>query len=257
MAENDQIQTSDVRSFTDCRTAMTAALMRFLLTLRFDLPRTNQPFGFKKALGDWATFSDRSLSPASLPVAAVLPDNPIYDADSFTPRADERSWTGGDPTELRRDGTKRFPNGDGTGVGKLLFTISEMVVPFVVLVRARSKPERRAIVHRMEQVFLEDGTQPDGTYINPRTALEELESQPTRYGRILTLPLYFNRKARFTLMSQQLLDSETTSMENRWMAQFEIQGHAKTGVVRCARAMSPRVSLILDGTEVARSGPDE
>ena len=53
---------SDVRSFTDLRTAMTAALMRFLLDLRFDLPRTDKPFGIKRVLGDWATFSDRAPS---------------------------------------------------------------------------------------------------------------------------------------------------------------------------------------------------
>jgi hypothetical protein len=246
------------RKTRDARSAMAEALRDYVKRQTFSLPKTTQAFQFAAVYENWASFSDTaSTSGGKLPAAAVLPDRPIYDNSSMTPRMLEESWSGGDPS-LCRDGRKLYPNGDGSGDGFALVTLAELTVPFVLLVRASSNPMRKAIVSKLEDLFLEDGTLlPDVASLNPKIPVSspetlDAEVNPVRYGRLIEVPSYYSRKARFTLQSQQLLDTETAAIENRWLAQFEIEGQIQVCVLRRVRAMKPRVQIVADGIEESR-----
>ena len=70
------------------------------------------------------------------------------------------------------------------------------------------------------------------------------------------MPAYYGRKVRFTLQAVQLLDSEVNAVENRWLANLEIEGHAQVCVLRRVRAMKPRVELVADDEQEIRGlGP--
>lgn len=252
-----------LKKTTDCRSAMAETLRDYVAGLEFSAPRTTKKFRMEAVFDTWSDFSQRAMSAGGkLPAAAALPDRPVYEDSSFGPRSIEDTWSGGDPNLLKADGvTKRFPIGTGNGDGFILVEVAQMMVPFVLVVRAKNKPQRKAIVSILEESFIEAGTHldtqggrtPDVSLIN-RNAQPEVDRQPIRYGRLLGMPQYFNRKARFTLQSQQLLDSESTSSENRWLAQFEITGHAQVCAVRRVVGMNPRVEIVVDDLTDNRAG---
>lgn len=244
----------DVRSYpykhlTDARSAMAETLAEYVEGLTFTLPRSGQSFKFAAVYDRWATFNDRAMSAGGkLPAATILPDRPVYGDNGLTPRALEDTWSGGDPTECGPDGRPKYPIGDGSGDGFVLFTHSELLVPFVLTFRAKTEPQRSAIVRRLEAAFIEDGSLLDPTSVNPAFDLDEL-AEPIRYGRLLEVRKYFSRKARFTLEAQQLLDAEASAGENRWLGQLEMTGHMQICVLRRVRAMKPKVCVVVDGTE--------
>jgi hypothetical protein len=241
----------------DARSAVSDRLAEYLSEIEFTLPKSGQAFKFKSVYGTWADFRERATSGGGLlPAAAVLPDRPIYEPSALTPRALEETWSGGDPAELDERGCQLYPFGDGSGDGHVLVTHSEIVVPFVVVYRAQSAPQRKAIAKRLEEVFLEDGTLIDPSSLNPDVPrVPELTATPVRYGRVLEVPDYYCRKARFTLHAQQLLDTEQTARENRWIGQCEIEGHMQVCVLRRGRAMNVRARLEVDGTTADRTSP--
>ena len=212
------LQDYPLKATTDSRSAMSERLAEFIGELEFTAPRSNQAFKLRAVYDTWADFSQRAMSAGGLlPAAAVLPDRPVYEGSSLTPRSIDDTWSGGDPEECGSGGRKKFPIGDGSGDGYCLFTHSEIVVPFVVVFRAKTKPQRKAIAKRLEEVFIEDGAvKPDKSTLTPLIPVPEATAQLVRYGRLLEVPKYYNRKARFTLDAQQLLDSETAARENRW-----------------------------------------
>lgn len=229
---------------------MARELARFVAKLRFTMPKSTEEFGFAKVYSSWASFNARALSgDGPVPAAAVLPDRPIYDANGMVPSMIESTWSGGDPNLIDDQCRRLYPIGDGTGRGFALFTTAELVVPFVIIFRARSEPERSAIVRVMETAFVEDGSIiPDIATLNPLFVPDEAE-HPIRYGRVLTMRDYYDRKVRLTIDAQQLLDSESSVGENRWMAQFEISGQAQVCVVRRVLGMNPKLKFsTVDGT---------
>lgn len=244
-----------LKATTDARSAMAERLAQFVAELDFTAPRSTQVFNLRAVYDTWATFTDRAMSGGGLlPAAAVLPDRPVYEGGGLTPNPIDETWSGGDPTECWPDGRRKYPIGDGTGDGFVLYTHSEIVVPFVLVFRAKTKPQRKAIAKRLEEVFIEDGAvKPDKSLLNQNIPVPEATAQPVRYGRLLEVPKYYNRKARFTLKSQQLLDSESAAIQNRWLAQFELEGHMQVCVLRRVRAMKPRVQVVVDGTTANRA----
>lgn len=245
----DSIDAYPLKGRRDVRSAMARAMAEFVARLRFTEPKEKEPFGFARVYADWASFNDRALSgDGPLPAAAVLPDRPVYEANGFVPSMIESTWSGGDPLLVDDRGRQLYPIGDGSGRGFALFTIAEMVVPFVLIFRARSKPQRSAIVRILETSMVEDGSVvPDPSTLNPILVTDEME-RPIRYGRLLTMDDYYGRKVRISLQSQQLLDSESGAGENRWMAQFEIAAQAQVCVVRRILGMNPQFKLTVGGT---------
>lgn len=236
------------RCLTDARSAMADALSAYVRTLTFTLPRSGQAFKFLAVYDTWTDFNQRAMSGGGkLPAAAILPDRPTYGDSGLTPRAIEETWSGGDPTECR-NGKPTYPIGDGTGDGFCLFTHSELMVPFVLTFRAKTRPQREAIVRRLEQSFVEDGSLLDPSMVNPAFDLDGM-AEPIRYGRLLSVPRYYDRKARFTLEAAQLLDAEASAGENRWLGQIELMGEMQVCVLRRVRAMRPRVCVVVDGVE--------
>lgn len=243
-----------LKATKDARSAMAEGLARELATLKATLPRSGTPTKFAAIYDTWATFMQRAMSAGGkLPAATVLPDRPLYDASSLTPRALEETWSGGDPDTLDHYGNQMYPIGDGSGDGYVLYTIAELVVPFVVVFRTVTRSQRQAFVKRIEENFVEDGgIKPDPASL-PKIPVPDADRAPVRYGRLVELPSYYNRKARFTLQAQQLLDTESSAGENRWLAQFEFQGHVQVCVLRRGRAMRTRVQTVVDGTTENRA----
>jgi len=245
-----------LKATLDARSAMVKALAEYLGEMTFTLPRTTQPFRFGAVHRRWADFNARA-SLAKLPALAVLPDNPRMEAAALGPRAIEDTWGGGDPNELTDLGCRRYPIGDGSGIGPVLHEVSQLTVPLVLVVRAKTEAQRSAIVRGFEAgAFVEDGSLPSPSTLNPQIPIPpelDVKVQPTRYGRVLEVPTYFNRRARFTLDGHQILDSAVTVGENRWIAQFEVTAHMPVCVVRVARAMSTRVELLVDGAPAPRA----
>lgn len=225
---------------TDLRSAMAETLAVYINGLSFSFPRGTKTFRFAEVYDTWSTFQNTATSAGGkLPAAAVLPGKAVYDDSSLTARMLEETWSGAVP-----------PIGDGSGDGFALFTGSEMVVPFVVVIRAVTIPSRKAILSAFEDAFIEDDSSgrdlngvPQSTW--PPDAADE--SRPQRYGKLLTLPAYYRRRARFTLQSIELLDASDLAMSNRWMAQAEITAEAQHCLVRQVRAMRPRVRLVVGG----------
>lgn len=218
----------------DLRSAMAGALARYMAELTFTFPATKTPTKLAAVYEEWATFETRAIIPGGpLPAAVVLPDKALADDDAFTPRILEETWTG---APLNDDGSQVVEGGigDGSGDGFALWVVAEKVVPFLVVARAKSRPQRQAIVSMMEDAFIRAGDA-DG----PRT--------PT-YGIVLTMPDYYERAVRFTFESHELLTSESSAKENRWLVQFALTAEAKQCVVRRAVAMDARVQLVVDGT---------
>lgn len=245
-----------LRRTTDARSALSGGLRGLLEGLRFSLPRTTESFGFAAVYAQWASFSDSASSGGGkIPAAAVLPDKSSYDGASLTPRLLEETWSGGDPTLLDSAGRPLYPLGDGTGDGYALASVAELSVSHVVLVRALSRSQRKAIVVGIEEALVEDGTLlPDSSSLSELFPLAspDAATHPVRYGRVVELPAYYGRRARYTLLSQQLLDSESLAAENRWLAQFEVRAEVRVCVRRRVRAMKPRVSLVVGGREENR-----
>lgn len=224
----------------DLRSAMAKELARYLETLAYTFPATRTPRKLAAVYDEWASFEQRALSAGgALPAAAVLPDRALPDADAFVPRLLEETWTGGDPFALDVDGSKQFPAGTGKGDGYALFAVAEKVVPFLVLVRAVSKPQRQAIISVFEDSFHDLGADP-------------LKHGALRWGKVLVLSDYYSRPCRYTLGGHQLLDSTGPAKENRWLVQFEILGEAKQCAVARVPAMDVRVQTVVDGEAATR-----
>lgn len=244
-----------LKATMDARSAMVKGLAFELARVKATLPRSGREFSFRAIYDTWASFEQRAMSAGGkLPAAAVLPDRPVYEASSLTPRAIEETWSGGDPAERDANGNQLYPIGDATGVGLVLYEVAEMMVPIVLLVRAQTKAQRKAFVKRLEEVFVEDGALlPDPSTLSKDVPVLDARYHPIRYGRLVELPDYYNRKARFTLQAQQLLDTTSSAMENRWLAQFELIGHVQVCALRLARAMSPRIQIVVNGTTENRA----
>jgi hypothetical protein len=244
-----------LKALTDSRSAMAAGLAKEVAGLKATVPRSGTEVALRAVYDTWSSFEQRAMSSGGLlPAAAVLPDRPVYEPSSLTPRALEDTWSGGDPNELLDDGvTKRYPIGDGSGDGFVLYSIAEMMCPFVLVLRAQTKAQRKAFAKRLEEHFVEDGSLLDPSTLSRDVPIPDAQHEPIRYGRRVELANYYNRTARFTLMAQQILDNEASARENRWLAQFELTGHVQVCVLRRGRAMSPRVQFVVNGTTENRA----
>lgn len=233
-----------LRKTEDCRSAVVTALAEFLEALTFDSPAvtSSAAFRFVSVHRRWADFESKA-GRGSLPVAAVLPDRPSYDDATLTPKMLEGTWTGGPMIE----GTL----GRGIINGAALFKVAELVVPVVLVVRAASEGQRRAIVSVLEDAFVQDGAMLDQATIHQAHRIPETPV-PERVGMVLTMRSYYNRPVRFTMASAELLDSAQSAQENRWLAQFELQAEAPVCVLRRVRAMSPRVEIVEGGVPLTR-----
>jgi hypothetical protein len=196
------------------RDAMATTLRDYINTLQFSLPASTEPKGFAEVYRSWAKFESRALTAVGkLPAATVLPGELTYPPDYLTPRMDADSW--------HRDSE------DGELYSIWMLKAAE--APFLVVARATSDIQRDAINLAFEDAFSETGT----------PGAEDF----SREGKLLTMDSYFGRKARFTLLSQQNLDSEATARENRWLAQFEILGHSDIARKVKTPRFKPRVRL--------------
>ena len=256
-----------LKGLTDSRTAMAERLRDFVLGLEFRLPKTNTPFKFVKVYEEWAEFRDRATSGGGqLPAAAILPDRPIPEEAAFGPRIIESTWSGGDPELLDDQGLQKFPIGNVTGDGFALFEIAQRTATFLLIYRTKTRSQRRAIQKVLEEAFVEDGSEIDPSRVDPNVPPSEVAQppippgrvpdvfmNPVRYGRLLKVPRYFDRKARFTLISgPEPLDTEASVQENRWLGQVEVTGHIQICTLRRVPAMSARVELVVDGTTESR-----
>lgn len=239
-----------LRATKDSRQALGQGLSDIVSSVRATFPKSNKPIGFKAVYDTWAQFNDRAMSSGGkVPAAAILPDRPEYEASSLTPHIIDCTWSGGDPCERDQYGRIRYPIGDGSGDGFALFKTSEIIVPFVLVFRAISPAQRTAFMKRFEEIFNEDGALlPDPSTLNPNLPVFDEEFHPVRYGRIITLEKYYQRKARFTLIAQQTLDTESTAEENRYVGQIELRGETSVCVLRRIRAMRPRIQVVVNGT---------
>ncbi len=256
-----------LKGLTDSRTAMAESLRDFVSLLPFSLPKTGTPFRFARVYEEWAEFRDRAMSAGGrLPAAAILPDRPVPEAASFGPRLIENTWSGGDPNLLKSNGTPRFPLGDGSGDGFALFEVAQRRAIFLLLYRAKTRNQRRAIHKTLEEAFIEDGALlPDPSTLNPDVEttgpkppvpipqVPDAFVQPVRYGRLLTVRRYFDRKARFTILSgPEPLDADSSVLENRWLGQIEVEGIIQVCALRRLRGMSVRVELVVDDLAESR-----
>lgn len=242
-----------LKSTTDAATAMLDALAAFVREVEFTLPASTTAFKFQSVSTEWADFASR----AAPPCAAVLGDRPIYGAAQLVPEIVERSWAGGDPTLCDSDtGEQLYPLGDGSGDGPALFKLAEVELQIVIAVRARTKPQRSAILRRLEQIFCEDGSLVDPTTLDPALpADEEVERHhPTRFGKLLECPGHYSQPARFSLLSVQRSDSRESSEESRWAALLEIRGEMSVCALRRVRGMKTIVKVEIDGEAVGTEG---
>lgn len=200
------------------RDAMAEALRDYVNTIKFSFPASTEPKGFAAVYRSWAQFEDRAVSTGgALPAATVLPGELVHVGDILSPRMMPGTWH------------------QDTEDGKLysLWHTEEAQTEFLIVTRAASSAQRDAINLAIEDAFTETGAP---------------GHLPARKGKLLPMPSYFGRKARFTLLNQQNLDTEAAARENRWMAQFEILGNAD--VVRKVEAprFRPHIGLTF-GTE--------
>lgn len=237
----------------DARSALAHGLAELLRKIEFSMPRTAEPFKLEEVYASWATFRDRAMSSGgALPAAAVLPDRPRYSASQLTPAIIEGTWSGGDPNEVDDLCNPVFPIGDGTMDGHALFALSELEVDFVVLFRAKTEKQREAIVRRVEQVFVESGELVYAEDLDPRFGIpDEVEARhPDRYGKVVPLgDAYYGRDGRLTLVGQELLDSESSAAENRWMAQLEFTGQVRLCALRRVRGMDVVTRLAVNDVD--------
>lgn len=215
----------------DLRSAMAETLAQYLGTIPFNLPAsapvdpnsaTQKACTLAASYDSWAEFEDRALSSGgALPAAVVMPDEPeVYDSASLTPRMLEDTWV--------HDGQSGFA----------LFEAAEAEVPLFVVVRAKSKQQIRAIVSAFEDAFEQD---PDSDDSDPAKG-------QIRYGKLLLMRSYYQLHARYTLLENQVMDSQSLAAENRWMSQLKFVGHAPKCVVRRVQPLLPRSWVSVNGT---------
>lgn len=203
------------RKKRDLRSSMAETLAEHISGLQFGLPFSPTPFKMRKVYFEWALFEQRALTGEGLlPAAAILPDTSREEDSQLTPSMIEDTW--------RSDGVN----------GLALFKVSEKVVSFQLVVRAASKPQRQAIISTIEDSFVELQT------LNRPT--------PLTYGIFLTMDSYFQRRARYTHLSNQIFDQDASAKESRYLAQFEILAHAPHVLLRPVPAMDPRVSVVVN-----------
>ncbi len=203
------------RKRRDLRSSMAETLANFVAGLEFGAPFSSTPFKLRKTYFEWAEFEQRALtSEGLLPAAAILPDRAQEEDSQLSPSMIEDTWVS--------DGINGFA----------LFKLSEKVVPFFMVVRAASKPQRQAIISTIEDAFVEVNA------LNRPT--------PLTYGRLLTMDSYYQRKARFTHLSNQIFDQDASAKESRYLVQFEILAQAPHVVLRRVPAMDPRVNVVVD-----------
>lgn len=251
----DDVRQYPLKAPADARTAIVYQLADFLKDLRFSFPKTTEVFQFRPEAiySDWPTWNSRAYSSeALLPAAAILPDRPTYLASSLTPAFLDETWSGGDPTLRNADGSQQYPIGDASGEGFGLFKVAEIQVPIVMVFRATSKPQRRAIMRTLEQAFV-DTVGVDHTTDPLPFGVAEAMVSPPHYGRYLELSRYYKRRCRLTLQAQQLLDSEELAASNRWVGQVELLADTSVCVLRRVRGMNPLVRLSLNEALVERS----
>lgn len=203
------------RKRRDLRSAAAETLAQYIAGLEFAAPASATPFKLKKTYFEWAEFERNALtSEGLLPAAAILPDRAAEEDSQLSPSLIEDTWIS--------DGV----NGYG------LFKLSEKNIPFLLVVRAASKPQRQAIVSTIEDAFVEVDA------LNRPT--------PLTYGRFLTMDSYYQRRARYTHLSNQIFDQEASAKESRYLAQFEIMAQAPHVVLRAVPAMDPRIRVVVD-----------
>lgn len=241
------------KATTDAATAMIEALAAFVAEVEFSAPVSTGAFKLQSVSTEWAEFRSKALPPC----AAVLADRPTWSDSQLTPEIVEASWGGGDPTECDADtGEQLYPLGDGTLDGPALFKLCEVELPVLIVVRAKTKRQRSAILRRLEAVFVEDGSLVDPSTLDPALpASEEVERHhPTRTGKVLPVPGHFDRPARFTLLSTQRLDAREAAEENRWVAQLELRAEMSVCALRRVRGMKTIVTVEMDGSVVGTEG---
>lgn len=250
-----ELKNYPLKATTDCRTAIVETLTAYLEGIIFTVPKSTSPFKFRAVYSRWSDFNNRANSAGGLlPAAAVLPDRHIYEGAGFTPKALEETWSGGDPTELDQYGSQMYPMGDGSGDGFLLVETAELNVPLVLIYRGQTEAIRNSISKRLEEVLVEDGTLvPDPSSLP--AGVEQLPPdafQPVRYGLRLEMPSYYKRKARYTMVAKQTLDTAESAHANRWIGQVELQAQAQVCVLRRGRALDSRIELVVNGEPESR-----
>jgi hypothetical protein len=239
------------RATTDAATAMANALAAYLGRLRFGPPRALEPWSFSRVFVRWAPFEKRAKE-EGLRVAAVLADSVAYEPVGMTPRLLEETWSGGDPRERDELCRPLYPIGDGSGCGLALVEGDVAVVPFVIAHRTLSSVEQQAANLVLEQAFAEDETLLDPAGLDPRVPFDA-KAWPTRNGRVLSLPDYFDRRATFTLRSATLTTTGSSARENRWISRFEVEGRVGLCALREVRAMRVCVRPSVDGAPAGTS----
>jgi len=194
---------------TDCRTALTRGLAAYVAPLSIQLPG-GRALRFKQVLGEWAEPEVPSRFPSAV-VYAV--GSGTYDADSFTPRVNER-------------------NRLATPDGRYLLRLAEFVIELQVAVWCTDPTERQGMVALLEQA------------LNPTDFM---------YGFRLDLPHYFNARASFEMKGMEYRDSEEDAIKRRRIAVFTLEGRVplmKIVSVPSIPSSGPRFSLEV-GTDVA------
>lgn len=244
-----------LRASMSARRAVAQRLAEHLAQLEFSVPTTTTPEKFKSVTVSWARFEQSALAQeGGLPALAILSDKEEFVPTALTPQIYEDTWSGGDPLECDGSGAQLYPYGDGSGEGFVLVSDGEITVPLVLVFRATSESARDAIEKRLEEIFLEDGTLADPSVVNP-SLLGAVDARPSRSGRILEVPYYYNRKVRYTSFSTTNLDQSELARTRRWLGQCEVRAEMQRCVLRRGVAFNPRVQTVTDGiTEDRTSG---
>ncbi len=221
MSQQEQLALYPFKKRMDIGGAMVAALQAYLKTISFDLPASTTPVKFLDVYDNWATFQDAAFSAnGKVPIAVVAADEVTYDASNFTPRVLEDTWMSNDLG------------------GWVLFATSEAVLPITVVLRAKSKSQRRAMLSAVEDAFNELGS-------------DASRDSPIRYGKLLALPDYFSRKARFTLLRSRVVNTEDSATQERWLAELSMEAHAVAVKLEWMPALSCRVRIVDGASGVA------
>lgn len=242
----------------DIELAVARAVAKLITPLQFSMPKQLETFSFRGVYEEWAEFQKYAFSEgADLPAAAVLSDNVAYSDSQFAPALIEDTWSGGDRTECDPVTCKPlYPIGDGSLDGFVLVKVCEVDVPLSVYFRAQHKPQRSAMMRRLEQIFSEDETIIDPNQLDPDLPppADVLFHHPTRFGRLLELPDHYDRQGRVTLLSSRRLDSAESAAENRWMGLLELSVQAPLCVLRRAQGMKIVTKLSFDDVPASEEG---
>lgn len=176
----------------DLESAMAKAIADLLRVQNFVGPGGQGTIRFNEVFAEWPSSNDRYVGPA----ACVQPMNPIvYEDSRMTPSLLEDTW---EPKGAR-------------GFG--LYALAEGVKDFEVILRAPTKPERRALMAGIETLLVAPGV------LNNR-------AQGARYGVVQTMAEYWSLNCRLSQQSKQVEDDADKAQKNRWEATFVVRAQA-------------------------------